>query len=477
MSGKGRMTALLLGVAIVASGVTLTIVGWPVLWCTGQAGAPTNQLTITEMQKVNTAFHIVASKYVTGIEREKMINGAVQGMISSLGDPHSFYMDKREAEQFSHSVAGYFTGIGVEVAAENGVLTVISPIKGSPAEKAGLKPKDVLLAVDGTNITGVNLKQAISKIRGAKGTKVNIMVKRVNQTEPLSLTIIRDEISMKTVSSKLLADKLGYIEIRQFSLHTAKHFKKELTELETKGIKGLIIDVRNNPGGALTTVQQIAELFVPKGKIIVQIADRNKKGEYYLSKGQAQGKSYPITMLMNKGSASASEILASALKQSAKVTLIGEETFGKGTVQETCVAKDGSIIKITIAKWLTPNGDWIHQTGVKPDITVQQPPFYNVVPISKTKVLTYDMNNHEVKNVQIMLAALGYRPGRTDGYFSKDTAASIRAFQKKYKLTENGNVDEKTARQLEQMIKQAMRDPKRDTQLCKAIAVLKKEIG
>lgn len=226
----------------------------------------------------------------------------------------------------------------------------------------------------------------------------------------------------------------------------------------------------------LDIVQKMTELFVPEGKSIVQVEDRNKERSSYVSKGTAKLKPYPVAMLTNKGSASASEIMASALKESAGAKLIGEHTFGKGTVQTSYNSGDGGLIKITIAKWLTPQGNWIHQKGIEPDVAVQQPDFYYVAPVAKDLTLAFDMNNEHVKNIQIMLDGLGYKPGRKDGYFSKETEAAVKAFQQAYKLNVTGKVDVKTGEQLEQAIIKAMRDPKNDAQLHKAVDVLKKEI-
>ncbi|MCY9514148.1 S41 family peptidase [Paenibacillus apiarius] len=477
MSFKGRTVALLVGAAMLASSaLTLTAVDLPIFASGGQAAATSSGLSTQEMQKLNSAMGIIENKFFTSVDREKLVNGAVHGMISSLGDPYSTFMEKEEAEQFNHSIEGAFTGIGAEVTMENGEVTVVSPIKGSPAEKAGVMPKDVLLSVNGESLEGKNLNEAVAKIRGPKGTKAKITIKRAGQSKPMELVVVRDEVDMETVYPKMLDDKIGYIEIRQFSLNTFERFKEELEKLEKQGMKGLVIDVRNNPGGVLDIVQKMTELFVPKGKPIVQVENRNKERDRYNSQGAAEVKPYPVTVLTNKGSASASEIMASALKESAGAKLVGEHTFGKGTVQTSYDSGDGGLIKITIAKWLTPNGNWIHQKGIEPDISVQQPDFYYVAPIPKDKTLKFDMNDADVKNAQIMLDGLGYKPGRKDGYFSKETETAIKAFQREHKLGATGSVDAKTGEQLEQAIMKAMRDPKNDAQLHKAVDTLQKEI-
>lgn len=478
MSFKGRTVALLVGAAMLASSVvTLAAVDLPSLAGGGQAAATGKGLSPQEMQKINSVLGIIENKYVTPVEREKIVNGAVHGMISALQDPYSSYMEAEEAQQFNNSVEGAFTGIGAVLAMKNGEITVIFPIKGSPAEKAGVKSKDVFLSINGESLSGKTLNEAVEKIRGSKGTKAKIEIKRAGQSEPIELTVIRDEVDLETVYPKMLDDKIGYFEVRQFSMNTFERFKEALQNLEKQDMKGLVIDVRNNPGGVLDIVQKMMEQFVPKGKTIVQVENRNKERDKYNSQGTSTTvKPYPIAVLTNKGSASASEIMASALKESAGAKLVGEQTFGKGTVQVGYASGDGGMIKITIAKWLTPDGHWIHQKGIEPDIVVHQPEYYSVAPLPRDKTLKFAMNDADVKHMQLMLDGLGYKPGRTDGYFSKETEAALKSFQRAAGLSATGQVDAKTAEKLEADILKAMRDPKNDAQLNKAVETVKQEI-
>ncbi|MNI49097.1 Carboxy-terminal processing protease CtpB precursor [compost metagenome] len=272
-------------------------------------------------------------------------------------------------------------------------------------------------------------------------------------------------------------DGVGVIEITEFSMNTAERFKKELANLEQQGMKGLVIDVRNNPGGVLNVVIDMAQQFVPKGKGIVQVEDKNKRREQTLSKGE--GKSYPIAVVTNKGSASASEILAGALQESAGAKLIGEATYGKGTVQSSFAQEmgDGSLLKVTIAKWLTPNGEWIHKKGIEPDIPVSQPDYFYVAPINKEKTYKFDMLGDDIKSAQTMLSGLGYDPGRKDGYFGKGTESAIKKFQSDNKLEATGILDVKTAEALEASLIKAIQDTKNDNQLNRAIKEIRKEIA
>lgn len=430
-----------------------------------------------EAKKIGTALDLIESNYYQDIDRDKLVDGAINGMMESLGDPYSNYMGKVPAAQFEESIEGSFSGIGAEVSSVDGNVVVVSPIKGSPADKAGIRAKDVILSVNDESLQGLDLNAAVAKIKGPKGSKAVIKVKRAGSTEPIEFVIIRDNVNLETVTSRMENDKVGIIEISQFSLNTGDRFKEELKKLEDQGMKGLVIDVRNNPGGVLSVVIDIAEQFVPKGKLIVQVEDKDKKREQHASKGDS--KPYPVTVLMNKGSASASEILAGALQESAGAVLIGENSFGKGTVQTSFDKQfgDGSLLKVTIAKWLTPNGTWIHEKGIKPDLKVAQPDYFSVAPIDKKKTLKFDMNNSDVKNAQIMLEAIGYKPGRKDGYFDRATEKAVKSFQSSKKLKADGVVNAATAEALEAELIKKIQDPKNDNQMNRGIAEVREEIA
>ncbi|WP_317618404.1 S41 family peptidase [Paenibacillus sp. PL91] len=422
-----------------------------------------------ELTKINAVLELIETKYYQKVDRLELLDGAVSGMMSSLDDPYSVYMEKDVAQHFSESIEGSFTGIGAEVTLENGRIVVVSPIKGSPAERSGLLAKDVLLSVNGAKLDGLNLQDAVAKIRGPKGTKAKIQVQRAGFSEPIQLVLIRDDIDVETVYGSLRPDGTGVIEIRQFSLHTAERFKEELAKLEEQGMKGLVLDVRNNPGGVLPVVVEIAQTFLAKGETVVQVEDRNGNREKTLSKGQS--KSYPIAVLMNNGSASASEILAGALQESAGAKLVGETSFGKGTVQVSYnkALGDGSLVKMTIAKWLTPKGNWIHENGIKPDIAVQPPDLYTVARLTLPETLKQDMLGEQVRSVQIMLHGLGYEPKREDGYYGSDTTMAVKKFQTEHSLPATGQVDKQTGEAIEKAVVKWIQDEKNDTQLHEAI--------
>jgi carboxyl-terminal processing protease len=426
------------------------------------------------LEKVSQAYDLILNRYVEKVDRNKLAEGAIQGMLSVLKDPYSVYMDKNTAKQFTQTLESSFEGIGAEVGMEDGKIVIVSPFKNSPAEKAGLRPHDQILKVNGKSVAGLNLNDVTLKIRGKRGTTVQLEIARQNVKDPIDVTVKRDEIPLETVHSslkKVNGEKIGYIDITQFSQDTASDFKKQLSSLEKSSLNGLIIDVRGNPGGLLTSVEDILKLFVTKDKPMVQIQKRNGDKEQFYS-DLTKKKNYPVTVLVDKGSASASEILAGALQEADGYKLVGEKTFGKGTVQQAVPMGDGSNIKLTLFKWLTPDGNWIHKKGIQPDVLVNQPAIFNTHPIQASKPLVQDMNNDQVKNAQEILKGLGFVPGRTDGYFNSDTAKAVKAFQHEHNLKETGKIDAQTAMLLEEAAVKEMKKEKNDLQLQTALRIL-----
>jgi carboxyl-terminal processing protease len=426
------------------------------------------------LEKVEQAYSLILSSYVEKVEQEKLIEGAIQGMLTTLEDPYSVYMDADTARQFNETLESSFEGIGAEVSMVDNKIVIVSPFKDSPAEKAGLKPNDQILKVDGESVEGLDLYEATMKIRGEKGTSVQLEIQRQGLKEPLKIKVKRDEIPQITVHADMkqqTGENIGYLEITSFSEDTAKEFHEELGKLEKQKLKGLIIDVRGNPGGFLSSVQEILKGLVPDEKPLYQIEERDgEKTRYFSSLKKA--KNYPIVVLTDNGSASASEILAGALKEAGGYPVIGEKTFGKGTVQQAVPMGDGSNIKLTLFKWLTPDGNWIHQNGIEPTVPVEQPMIYHTHPIQIEQPLKLDMNNEQVKNAQEILEGIGYVPGRTDGYFSEKTEMAVKAFQRKKDMDVTGVIDAKTASALEEAAREEMKKEENDAQLRTAIKLL-----
>lgn len=333
--------------------------------------------TAENMEKISQAYTLIQKNYLEDVEDQQLIEGAINGMLSTLEDPHSSYMDAEMMGQFNQQIESSFEGIGAEVSMVNDVVTIVAPIKDSPAEKAGLRPNDQVLKVDGESLKGLNLNEAVAKIRGEKGSEVVLEIQRSGVAEPFDVTIVRDEIPVETVYNSIKTvdgKKTGVLEITNFSENTAAEVKEQLTMLENEGIEGLVIDVRANPGGLLNSVKEILELFVPKDIPYLQIEDQNGQKTPYYSDLEEK-KNYPISVLIDEGSASASEILAVAMKEMG-YDVVGQPSYGKGTVQQAVPMGDGSSIKLTFYKWLSPNGTWINESGVEPTIEVEQPDYY-----------------------------------------------------------------------------------------------------
>lgn len=429
-----------------------------------------------DLEKVEQAYDLIRKHYIHKVGHEELVSGAIQGMISKLEDPYSVYMDQETARQFNESLDSSFEGIGTEIGIEEQKIIIVSPYKDSPAEKAGLKAKDEIISVNGELVKGLNVQEVSVKIRGKKGTKVKLEIKRPGVAKHLTFDIKRDQIPIETVFSNIRKEdgkKIGYIEITTFSEKTATDFKKQLSNLEKQDIHSLIVDVRGNPGGLLPSVVEITNALVASDKPFVQTEDRN--GEKLKSYSKLDKKKpYNIAVLIDNGSASASEILAAAMQEAGGYALIGEKTFGKGTVQQVVPMEDGSDIKLTTSKWLTPNGNWIHGVGIKPTVEIKQPPLYKTYPLSIEETLKRDMTNEQIQHAQEMLKGLGYEPGRQDGYFDLKTEIAVKAFQASAKLEVTGTIDELTAVELEKRIIEEIKDEENDIQLRTAIRYLLK---
>lgn len=437
-----------------------------------QENAPKhNEAYLAKFEKV---YQLISSQYVEKKAEKELLDGAIKGMIDTLDDPYSVYMDKETATQFTESLESSFEGIGAEVSMVDGKVTIVAPFKDSPAEKAGLKPNDQIISVDGKSVEGLDLYDAVLKIRGKKGTTVKLEVTRPGVTEAMHVDVVRDEIPIETVYSSVKdynGKKVGYIEITSFAQDTDEDFKDQLAKLEKQQIEGLVIDVRGNPGGLLQTVEGVLKELITKEKPYIQIENRNGEKERYFS-NLTEAKDYPIDVLIDKGSASASEILAGAMNEAGGYDLVGVTSFGKGTVQQAIPMEDGSNIKLTLYKWLTPDGNWIHKKGIEPTVEVKQPDYFYANPIQYKEELKFDMNNEQIKNAQSMLIGLGYKPGREDGYFSKETEKAVKAFQDDQKLKETGTLNKETVDALQTKIIDEIQNDKNDIQLQKAMEVL-----
>ncbi|MEO4054866.1 S41 family peptidase [Solibacillus sp. CAU 1738] len=422
-----------------------------------------------EFKKLYEAFDELKENYYVEIDEEKVVYGAINGMFEALEDPYSDYMNKDEAAHFNEGLSSSFQGIGAEIQERNGYIMVVSPIKNSPAEKAGLLPKDMILSVDGESIKGLSASEAVLLIRGEKGSTVTLTIQRDGSDELIEMKIVRDEIPIETVYGEMGDDKIAHIQITSFSLQTYKELEKILADYEKQGMKGIVLDVRQNPGGYLKAALDISSLFIEEGKPVLLVQGRTGEPEAMFASG---GKKYdlPITVLIDEGSASASEILAGALSESAGATIVGKTSFGKGTVQTVTDLPDGSNIKFTTSKWLTPNGNWINEKGIKPDVEVDVPDYASLPYIDPKQKLTIDSNSNLVNAAEQMLVALGYEVGEVDTIFDEDTEAAVKQFQADRELEETGVLTGETTYALMDSLREKVL--KDDPQLAKAKQLL-----
>ena len=314
------------------------------------------------------AMQIIQSRYVENTSADTLLTGAIKGMVSSLGDPHSIYMDPKMFKDFMVETEGSFGGVGIVLGVKEKVLTVVSPIEGTPGEKAGIKSGDSIIKINGQDTKVMALDEAVSKIRGPEGTQVTLTILRGQDVRDYTLT--RSNIQIKTVSGKMLPDRIGYLRISMFNEQTNNEFVKKYQELEKEGMQAIILDLRDNPGGLLDECVKVANKFVPKGPVVSVVT---RDGRRDTSTSTLEAVKYPCVVLVNGGSASASEIVAGAIQDTGAGTLVGTKTFGKGSVQTIMRLDGGAAIKLTIAKYYTPGGRSINGVGIEPDVKVELP--------------------------------------------------------------------------------------------------------
>lgn len=325
-----------------------------------------NEQGFSNLIRFITAYRFIETKYVNDTDDVKLIDGAIDGMVKSLNDPHSNYLSPKMYKTLMEQTEGSFAGIGVVMGMDNEQkIHIVGIMENSPGQKAGLQEGDEILAVDGVPVTQMAFDEVAAHVRGQAGTDVVLTIMRDNANQ--DITITRDNIKLKTVGHKMLDNNIGYIQIVSFSEDTANEFNEAYNDLKNQGMKALVLDLRNNPGGLLTTCVEIAKKLVPKGEI-VSIVDKQGNKETYSSSLEAP--EYPLAVLINKNSASASEILSGAIQDTKAGTIIGNTSYGKGSVQTILPMFEDDAVKLTIAKYYTPSGRSIDGTGITPDIEI-----------------------------------------------------------------------------------------------------------
>ncbi|WP_035106953.1 S41 family peptidase [Desulfovirgula thermocuniculi] len=346
------------------------VAGMALFFCAFSLGG----LLATNYQHLGTFLKVLAlirTQYLEPVPAATLVDGAIKGMVKALNDPYSVYLEPREYVHLQEQIRGSFGGLGILVGIKDEYLTVVRAYQGTPAQRAGLRQGDIITRINDQDARGLDLDTAVSMLRGPVGTKVKLTIVRKGQ-QPWDVELVREEINVPTVEGRILpGGGIGYVALSQFTEKTPAELEATLSRLKAEGMRALILDLRNNPGGELRAAVKVAGYFVPKGPV-VYIQYRDGKEETYTSEGHTLN--LPLVVLVNGGTASAAEILAGAIKDTGAGTLVGEKTFGKGVVQTIFDLDNGAGLKLTIARYLTPSRQDIHRKGVEPHVVVEQDP-------------------------------------------------------------------------------------------------------
>ncbi|WP_244898711.1 S41 family peptidase [Sporosarcina koreensis] len=434
-----------------------------------------------EFGVIDEAYDVITGNAVYPLEKNDLIEGALRGMADVIGDPYSTYLTKEEAASHKESLAGERVGIGAEITRTSGKFVIVSPVKGSPSDKAGLLPYDEIVQIDKEGVDGLTLQEVVKRIRGKKGTTVELTVYRPEAGKHVELTIERDVIPVHTVSSEIIEErgkKIGYIGLTMFGEESAKEWQAATDLLVKEGAEALLIDVRGNPGGYLHAVGAIAGSMLPEDTVYAYM--ENIKGQLTpLVTEKPEGvvfdeklKTLPIALMQDQGSASASEVLSGALQDLGRGFIVGTTSFGKGTVQETMELSNGGEVKLSTHKWLTPKERWIHGEGIESDLVVKQNSLFAEHLRVLADVYREEQFHDDIAYAQRVLKALKFDPGRTDGYFDDATKKAVAEFQKDAELEVSGEMDSAFYQGLKAAAEEVKSDRANDEQLAMAIGYL-----
>ena len=425
---------------------------------------------------LESMINFIQAKYVNEVTEEQLMEGVYEGLFETL-DPYSVYFKPDEYEEFNLETSGTFGGIGISVGMRNEQITVIAPLEGTPGDKAGLKPGDIIVYIDDEDVSKYQLEKAVNMLRGEPGTKLKLGIKRNGMDTILYFDIIRDEIKINPVNYKIMDGNIGYIKIIQFNDNTSDNIDKALDDFKTKNVKGIILDLRNNPGGLLEESVNVADPFIPKGPVVhVELKDKERKT--YTSVHEKID--IPLVVLVNEGSASASEIVAGAIQDTQSGTIVGTTTYGKGTVQTVTPITNGGAIKLTIARYLTPNERSINGIGIQPDIVLDNPEneakelVKNFVPMIEEEKPTLGSKGLNVYGAQQRLNFIGYKDVKATGIMDEVTFEAVKQFQETNGLYAYGVLDYTTRDKLNEKTIEVYNNGTEDLQMKKAVELLSK---
>lgn len=425
-----------------------------------------------DFDPLREVYAILMTQYLEEVDSDTLIQGALEGMAESVGDPYTEYLDEVESTSMDEDVEGSFEGIGAEVMKEGEYVRIISPISGSPAEEVGLLPNDLIEEVDGESVAEMSINEAVALIRGPQGSEVELTVIRGDSS--FTVTITRDSIPVESVVYELDEDNpaIGYVHITNFNRPTYQELIDAIEVLEGEGAEKFIFDVRGNPGGLLDSALQLSNIFVENGEPLMQSQGRGEDPYVYTASddlGEFKFEQDSV-LLIDGGSASASEILAGAMSQSADIPLIGTTTFGKGTIQNVLDITGDGEIKFTAGKWLTADGTWINEEGITPDMEVEMPDYINLLLVNPEETFQNGDVSEQVYNLEQILDVLGYDVGAVDFTYDEETAAAVETLQEENDLDQDGVVTGSTARTIVDRLREMIDE--NDTQYDAAVDYL-----
>ncbi|HWK21932.1 MAG TPA: S41 family peptidase [Ureibacillus sp.] len=437
---------------------------------------------VSDVPVIDQAYSLIKEKSVYGTKESALIEGAIRGMAGAIKDPYSTYYTEKEAEMHKQTLAGQRVGIGIEITEKDGKFIVVAPMKSSPAEKAGIRPYDEIVQVDEVRMEGKTMGELMQLIQGEAGEKVKLVLYRPSTERHIKISVARAEINNDTVTSKVLTAgdfDIGYVSISMFGERTAEEWVEATKKLISEDVEGIIVDLRDNPGGYLHSVAAVVSSIEKDNTTFAYM--QNGKGEmeplktskldledFYLEKMRK----LPIVVLQNEGSASASEVMAGALQSWKRALLVGSKSFGKGTVQETWDLDNGGELKLSTNKWLTPKRTWIHGKGIEADIEVEQHPLFSLEVIPLTGEYAEGDYSEEVAYTQKVLSGLGYNISRTDGFYDEDTAEAVIQYREKNELKDGRQMDEVFFASIREQVTSYKQKVENDAQLNMGLSVI-----
>lgn len=434
------------------------------------------QLTEEDLATLQEVYQQIQGGYIEDIDKKTLLEGALKGMVEATGDPYSDFLNNEESSDMSEDLSGSFTGIGIQIMNQDDQITVISAIEDTPASRAGIQPNDILMKADNHELRGLTAQEVVELIRGEKGSQVHLTIQRGEKT--FEIDVERDEIPVHSVTGEIKNDSLGVVKISQFNTTTADELKGTVEDLREKGAEAFVFDLRYNPGGLMDQALKVANMFLKDQDIIMQVQD--KQSDYptsYVANNKTYGDfkiNEPYLILMNEGSASAAEILAAAVKENTNASVVGEKSFGKGTVQTVFSKSDFGELKLTIAKWLTPTGEWIHDKGLEPDQEISAPPIQKAVLFNGDQDLSLGQDNELTSNLVDVLSGLGYKI-ESDGEFNQSVQDALKKFQKDHDKKATGILDKESQMTLNQAAQEYLQT--HDDQLDEAIRLLEDQLS